>query len=224
MNVPVLLVPTCSSVAPRTIDALAATKLAVTSVACSRSEVLPNRLDRETACRALSRDTLWQSLDHITEYPVGFVVPYACDNVAAAEEGDGGEAEQIRQAGLITLVDSSAILPDSVAHLCVYQPTAKLRELSAKGGTGRPPVSLGEQTGPYPHTVLRLRTYVAELDSVTGIQQADGAAEAAVEFTVRMVPTEWGNRFGMTEPEVVPKLKRALFDRYDDGWRLRLPE
>jgi hypothetical protein len=148
-------------------------------------------------------------------------VPYACDNVAAGEEGDGGESEQMREAGLITLVDSSAILPDSVAHLCVYQPTAKLRELLAKGGSGRPLVSLGEQKGPYARTVLRLRTHVAELDSVTGIQQEDGAVEAVVEFTVRTVPTEWGKRLGMTEPELVPTPIRARLDRYDDGWRFR---
>ena len=195
--------------------------LAVLMAACARTEVLPMRLDRETARLVLSADTLWQSLDHVTEYPIGVVVPYACDNVAVGEEGDGGESEQMREAGLITLVDSSAILPDSVAHLCVYQPTAKLRELSAKGGTGRPLVSLGEQTGPNPRTVLRLRTHLAELDSVTGIQQADGAVEAVVDFTVLLIPTEWGKRLDMTEPEVVPKPIRVQFDRYDDGWRLR---
>ena len=198
--------------------------LAVLIAACARTEALPSRLDRETARRVLSADTLWTSLDQVTEYPVGFVVPYACDNVAAAEEGDGGEAEQIREAGLIALVDSSAILPDSVAHLCVYQPTAKLRELSSKRGTGRSLVSLGEQKGPYTTTVLRLRTHLAELDSVTGIQQADGAVEAVVEFTVRTVPTEWGKRLGMTEPAVMSKPLRAWFDRYDDGWRLKPPK
>jgi hypothetical protein len=198
--------------------------LAVAIVACARAEAVPNRLDRETARRALSTDTLWYSLDEVAEYPVGVVVPYACDDVAIGEEGDGGANEQLREAGLVTLVDSSAILPDSVAHLCVYQPSAKLRDISAKGGSGRSLVSLGEQTGPYGRTVLRLRTHVAELDSVTGIQQADGAVEAAVEFTVRTVPTDWGRRLGMTEPEILSKVMRAWFDRYDDGWRLRVLE
>ena len=64
--------------------------LAVRVVGCARTEALPTRLDRETARRLLSADTLWQSLDVVTVYHVGETVPYVCDNVSASEEGDGG--------------------------------------------------------------------------------------------------------------------------------------
>lgn len=82
-------------------------------------------------------------------------------------------------------------------------------------------MSLVEQQGAFPRKVLQLRTYVAELDSVTGIQQADGAVEAAVEFTVRKIPTEWGKRLRMGDTVAMPQPLRARLDRYDDGWRLR---
>lgn len=189
---------------------------------CSSTERVPARLDRDAVRERLSADSLWKSLDVITSYRLEATVPYACDNIAAAEEGDGGEAERLRTAGLVELSDSSAILPDSVAHLCTYRATPRLLKLSAEADTSRPELAYDSKPGQSGSRTLRVRTHLAQLDSVTGIQQADGAVEATVEFTVRRVPTEWGRRLIMAEEVVMPTTLRARFDRYDDGWRLRM--
>jgi hypothetical protein len=134
-------------------------------------------------------------------------------------DGDGGDAEVLRNAGLVERVDSSAILPDSVSHMCVFAATERLRR--ATSDSGRWEVLFVPRKRPDGLAQIRIRTFVAQLDSIDGIQQADNAVEASADLRVVQVPTEWGKRLGETEIARLSDPIRVRFDRYDDGWRLR---
>jgi hypothetical protein len=60
----------------------------------------------------------------------------------------------------------------------------------------------------------------AQFGSVTGISQAEGAAVAQVEYTYQWVPTEFGQKLGIT-PYGNTKPLTAALQRFDDEWRVQ---